>query len=777
MRWGRKIQTWFPNNAVGMMRACVSILAVLAFPAWGALPEIARIDWGYDGALRAESWNPVRVWLRGDRAFSGVLTAEYTQDGSQSARVSVQAACTPGVDSPVELLIAPASHSTTITLTLAGDGDSVKRDLDAATPGMGFTMRAGPEGALTVLGLGQTSVVAHEGESAVRTRDFSAPVVPATALVKDKPDRWSYVSVVRAEAGRMPLAWTAYDCAGVVVVPGDLGMDPREGVDPRALSALREWVMQGGSLVVQVEGAGTGWTRFVDDGLGMPATVRESDAVQLRERIHGLASVVKEHEQVEIATSIQGRLIELTEAGRNSGWTLDWSESGPNGDRSTGLMARGPVGFGSVTLLGVDPSRVPATAKKDWQMSAWRHVLHEPLFAEFSSNENEFRNSWNWGWVSSGKDEATRKGIAGYLNAITNVPVVGDGAFLGIAGCVVILALLVGPIDAVGLRRLGLRQRSWATALAWIVLASLGAYAAPRLVRTGEHAFNRGVVEDVIQMGEAPGGSALLAQSGVTGVFGASPCAVRVSGSPSGAWWRGVSPLQSWNTRRTWLAALPLVQRTGESGGARECVPGVLGLSQWTYRTLADMSPVREVQGGIGARVTREGAGWVVEISGVPRGASLVKDGGTRLIVGETAYRLTSEQPGTGVWTMLASQALAREQEEKQVVRRDGPQEAVHYGVFPLAGARERSGSIAARIASGRWALVVLDLKGVGCDLALETPSPEMTMNARRMVRLLVPLHPADAAPASNAPTHTPTSAPKGASTGAPAGGPTEESR
>jgi hypothetical protein len=740
-----------------MMRACVAILAVLAFPAWGALPEIARIDWGYDGALRAEAWNPVRVWLRSDRAFSGMLTAEYTQDGSQSARVSVQAACTPGVDSPVELLILPASHCSTIalTLTLSGGGDSVRREIDAATTGLGFTMRAGPEGALTVLGLGATSVVANSGESAVRTRDFSSPAVPATAAIPEKRERWSYVSVVRAEAGRMPLAWTGYDATGVVVVPGDLGMDPREGVDARALAALRDWVMQGGTLVVQVEGAGSAWARFVDDGLGMPVTVRESDAVELEPRIRGLMSVAQEREPIEIAKSAQGRLIELTESGRNAGWTLDWTNAGPTagrgGDARAGLMAHGPVGFGSVTLLGVDPSRVPATAKKDWQMSVWRRVLAERLFAGFSDNEAEFRRSWNWGWISSGKDEASRRGIAGYLNAITSVPVVGDGAFVGIAGCVVILALLVGPIDALGLRRLGMRQRSWATALAWIALASLGAYAAPRLVRTGKHAFNRGVVEDVIQPGEAPGGGSLVARSGVTGIFGASPCVVRMSGSPAGTWWRGVSPLQSWNSRRTWLAALPLAQRSAEGGGGRECAPGALGLSQWTYRTLADMSPVRVVQSGMGARVTREGAGWIVEVSGVPRGASLVKGGGTRLVVGELAMRLEESATTEGSWRFVTDGMLARVSGGKQN-EQDVPEATAQHGVFPLPGARERYEAIASRIATGRWALVVLDLKESACDLTLDAPSPEMIVETRRMARLLVPLHPADAGAAPEEP-------------------------
>ena len=473
----------------------------------------------------------------------------------------------------------------------------------------------------------------------------------------------------------------------------------------------------------------------------------------------------------EPATEMPRRAFTLSPAARLAGWTAQF---GPEGRADEGLLAVGPMGLGMVVLVGVQPSRVSAVVAAQPTHAAWGEVLGSVMNVPGDRPEDLSG--------ASGASRRSADAIDGVLNRISDVPPVSVWVFAGIGASVVVLAMLVGPVDFFVLRSLGRLPRSWATFLLWVLLAGGAAYALPIVLRSGSTRVQRLSVLDVVS---EPGRPALAWQSSATtlwadrplnGWFDAADAGPNPSGTVSRApgVWRGVSPLGDAGAGDSDASmALPVVQmgqRPGATvaaggdewgglpvGGESDTSPLAQGLGQprWTLRAFTDerrLNPdvrvlVDEADGSF--KVVARGGGG----GGGSAGAATMRHAALRTAAGWTALSVAA---GSGAFTHTLERGEASEGPPAWVGVAAGPTSdktaameivfGVRTAVFSpqlamdLHGAGDRQRAMEARIATGEWAMVVMELADVEADVVFRTAGGERIAAERRViVRWLLP--------------------------------------
>lgn len=590
-----------------------------------------------------------------------------------------------------------------------------------------------------------------------------------TAAIVNTPRRinapnWELLTPIRADTSAMPLSWMGYDGVEVVISTAELGLDQQFPCDARAFEALVEWVKAGGRLVVQVEMGSTSWARFAALP-GEPLPVQAGDASEVApgpEIAHVLSSAATDgKEPLQAAAAVRGRRLTLTEAGARRGWRVRWRgedvlSSGEAGD--SGLLAEGPLGFGMVTLVGVDPTKAASVLSTEAGLVLWRDALIPVLSsrpgrdpsAEHASTFNSGVVYYGGWYQGSGADRETRDAQGTVLDRITDSPTLGHGLFFAISACICGLALLVGPVDMLGLKRLRASQHSWMTALAWISLASAAASIMPSLVRSGESRLFRLVQIDAIR---SEGGTIASVSTGITSIFSGKPGGFGLKETADGAWWRGISPLSASQGGRANFAAIISRQGTLDGGRLRGNTLMPIRMGQWTCRALLDRAAVtnQESDSLPEVRVFKTGDGWSVEIGDTANGrvstAALLANGRVIQLIAEdktnpgattryTAAGMPETPPENASYRMLGPwETVAFDRDYEYVPYRRAGQS--HGAAFSLPGSRDRTASIEAMCATGKWACVYLLIEDMKPDK--ETVG-EVRASVEAIVRLVVPV-------------------------------------
>ncbi|CAK9053707.1 ATP-binding cassette sub-family A member 2 (ATP-binding cassette transporter 2) (ATP-binding cassette 2), partial [Durusdinium trenchii] len=144
-----------------------------------------------------------------------------------------------------------------------------------------------------------------------------------------------------------------------------------------------------------------------------------------------------------------------------------------------GFTASGPVGLGTVSIVGFDPDAHANNDRIAAAETAW-HAIMAPLITDRLEEGRRMLGASRWDGTSLGTVS-----MQAALGWVSRAPVVGMGAFLAIFAMMLGLAIALGPIDRFALRRLRSLHRWWLTAIAWIALATVGAWLAPSYVRSG----------------------------------------------------------------------------------------------------------------------------------------------------------------------------------------------------------------------------------------------------------------------------------------------------
>jgi hypothetical protein len=801
-RWGWVVRWWAAVLAAGVLAGS----AMGQDGGSGATGEpgptaedgpvmVAGFGWG--NVMPADRWAPVTVYITtAERPIAGTIVMEYPQDSTQRASIEVPFAATPNRTTPVQIVAALPPMCERVSFSMYSESGRLIRTLNYSNLPSALAAQLPPLVDPT------RGVVVSVGRSSLpeAVRDWTRAAMGQRGVGRGLPQwaGWDLLEPGRISADELPITWAAYDGVSALVVHADTASPTGELADPRSLEAIHEWVAGGGRLIVVADAPGDGWKMWLPPearGAVEPepvATLPVSDEIGTllaeaeRAAVQRGADAEAGEEIVHVppaAASVTGRILRTTAAGRNAGWSVRWKVDGSGG---AGLLAEGPSGYGFVAVLGADPAKVMQTLSTRGAGVVWRDALGSALGDELKNSAAANQQGGWWGNFQTPTQRATNTA----LERLGNVPVIGDWLFLVIAGCIVALAAMVGPVDYFVLKRLKSGHRSWLTALVWIVAASGLAYSVPRAVRAAPTQINRLTVVDRMlpragwTAGE--GAAPLTLASGMTGIYAGESGRLRFLDPDPTAWWRGVSIHYPWLGEMQNGASLvvPTVQAAagGAAGSERGNPVTVLPVGLWTFRTLADMSrPGRSGAwslqvGSITGRVREAPEGYGVQVAGLPGGVMVT---GAALRIGNQWHSLTMPRPAPEPATQPIPPSLPRREdpppppvsrpvgesgdtvwsatfpaeyagsEPPQAWANPPPDPGLGYypyhqtvdlnpgPLLDLQGPWRRGQALERRLASGRWAAVYLNIEKFPLDTPVGWPSrSEHTC----VLRLLVPL-------------------------------------
>lgn len=570
------------------------------------------VRWGWTGLqLTGGVHNPVRITLSsGSNAVAGVVTLVYPQDGSQTGRVSVPFSTTPNVGVTVELQAAPAIGTSQMRLEIVASGRMFRIDLDSQI--------ATTSEEVALPSLTNTPMWAVMGP------DLSLDLTPTNAAQPSTGDRdanyWDHATTPTIPASRFPNAWVGYECVdGVIARQRDLRQ-----LSATQREALRTWLERGGRMVLLLDEVGDDWREllptFMPDDLLIASEVqRVSISESVRGMLRGAYAADPEEWSKRVresgdslAAPIRTRLLTLSDEAIALGWdptlTVDArSEVQADWDR-TCIAATGPVGLGLLSVLGTDPANLPEQVSAKETMTAWRNVL--------DLTRDQTRHVVNqYTWWDAGSDDAANLGNA--ADTIVQARAPGVGFFVIVMIAILLLALWVGPVGRVILKKRGLLSRSWAIALAAIAVCTLIGLLAPRLFREGTDDLGTLTLHDVFV--DADGRPIRVYTSQLTAVFAGSPHQFDIAkvdigrDDAGGQWWRGVSPVHEyWNVKLKPGASVTLVNTPAARGTLAAGVMEPIDASQWTLRMFMGVHPGRSggdiIMPRVRVRVRRDAA-------------------------------------------------------------------------------------------------------------------------------------------------------------------------
>lgn len=754
----------------------VVVGVAMADPPPSDRPQIESVEFPFGSPLSADRWCPVIVRVSsGATPVQGVLTLSYAQDGSQDVAIAVRVATTPGKSVPVEMAVALPRQATELIVNFQSErGRSLdERRLVLGGPA-GRTLFKPSESLVRVLEVGDESLLAafrqdrkyaaRENAIAMGAETGGAGGQVGEAAVESLPTLADSVAIDAVRnVGDLPHAWLSYEGVDVVVARATV----LAGADARAKAALIEWVGAGGRLVVIADGPGPEWKQYVPgwEGLlkvGEIETLTPGEAMTRatldapRQKVTrnnpqpgGVERQVKPAEKdtraTPTATSFGMRRISLSKDARGEGWSVGWGVS-EDADTSSGLVARGPVGMGVVTLVGVDFSRVMVTDPAGGARNLWLAMLGDarlgPLPTHILRRVGE-ANDYPWqysGW-NSGCDEFARAAIVGSINLVTSDPAIGDGLMYGIGGCALLLAIGVGPWERFRARRRASSRWHVTRALAWIGVMSVAGGLVPQVMRNGGSQRRCAEAVDVL----APVGTEW--RSGVVSSFSGKPETIDLPDRGS-AWQRGVSEgFDYWNAKRRAIFS-PLQSILVLGDGAHDAGAMVLAppqQPQWTVRTFMYQTMARGIDPALPTvGLTRIKSGWAMEIRGIPKDARLANV----QVALRTGVRPVQLSRDNSPDSDGAFRGELYDSHEAKALAWDGRWQAewVHTGqwwqhqgneygnpLIALPGARNRDDAIAARVIGGGYACV-----------AMQIDNPEDGYSrpggGRQALRVLVPL-------------------------------------
>jgi hypothetical protein len=411
------------------------------------------------------------------------------------------------------------------------------------------------------------------------------------------------------------------------------------------------------------------------------------------------------------AATINARPISLTPRGHDAGWTLRW----PIDDFSA-LLAEGPVGLGHLTLISTDPERLFEVVNKHSTSAAWFDAIRDlPTDAQKSEEPSYYR-------LGTGSTVAESKSVTAALDLLVADRSMNLFMFIPVWLCAALLAILIGPVDAIMLKRLNARQRSWSTAIGWCVLiAGIAAYV-PAAIRTAPTTLDRMSILD-IKLPRDPGEPPIAAVTSVASVFGGKASMVHIDAYTPATFVHGVSAIASeYTTTKRGLPTLDTVWRTMTEGDMQSptLVPHDLWIGQWMMRAFLERGPVVT---SIRASAVKAGSGKSINvtITGLPPGASLselsvaIKNqtyATSQPIKADDSGELTlTMEPLTGEWTPPA--------------------------VADFAGSAERYRSMIKYAAMGQYAILRAQ-----CTPLRQSPDADPALGGRQIthLRILVPL-------------------------------------
>lgn len=725
---------------------CTLLLFLVPSPA-GAQPNLpggsvkeklfVQVEFGFNDIMPVERWAPVRFTITSpERHIVGMATLTYQQDGSQSLATSTPVTLTAGMPTPIDFFVCLPRSGAECSFTLREDNGKVLLRERYNTSSFGassvdsFTPPSLVQERITILAIGHERLADAQS---VWARSLYLPDMWNGYRASDQEthaefeQQFGIASIAPEDAFA---SWAAYDGVAAIVAPASVVTSLPE----RARREILLWVQRGGRLIIQLDDASSAWRQWLPAGrdwhcfdVGDPRTMDVPDPLGALTQAHAKAAGFDSNSTLAVAASIPARPISLTQRGSAVGFQPLWSGSS---ESDAVIAVQGPFGFGSLVLIGFDPASLPTLPSRSGPIAAWGGVLESCVPIVDVTPDTRWRG-YTW---SSGATSFQSEAISSIVDSCVDAPGIRGSTLVLVVTLLCIFALAIGPFDAIFLKRRGWRHWSWLSATGWITVFSGVLLVVPLFQRDNNSEVGRVVVTDALL--DETGAPLVSWKTGVTVSYAGRNGPIGPSDERSGAWWRGISPVELYFYGRPsdTLGPIRAMQGVvpGPDGARSSCLPRVPSQRVWTVRALLDSAPDPPP---ISARVERTTSGYELLLGQAP--VEIV--GGVRIQVGSRLWGPLTITPGSN--TSL-DRSLSLDARSVTAPRADQAKRPVAVlfddrSLADLPNIDDHDRAIADMLASGRFALVALMYKSDQPDVPLAGADQTRFSGA---VRLVVPI-------------------------------------
>ena len=558
---------------IGVLLAVV-MTAVSAASAAEKNPFNVDVQFGWQGCVRPMEWTPVEIGIQAslDEHFDGLLTVSNLQGSGAAMAISHRFVLTRGEPyyRPVVTKFAFGAPECRVAI-LDGQGRRVcwenayslwdfQKSRQSITVVTGADLLVGIAGRNT-FGLSHLSkgthsrgmTASHFRQAAAQAEDQAEEARPSGHVyVKEKLLRY------------LPWDWTAYASLDLLVLY-DLDWS---ALKPEQSQAIVDWVSSGGKVLMIL---GTH---------PLPAQ-------------HPLARVMPYRlgpaRRLRLAADVLGAWgCANTDSDTVSCWPLEgggdprWQPVSFGTDQQ--VAAVGPCGFGQVGIVAFDPSVLGGRQQEN--LSRFWVDRMTPLLdrrtIEIGPLDEKDENYYAY------EADETSSGTGAVIDFILDIPQMQPISIGWVILLLVGLAVVIGPVDYLVLKRYDRLPLTWLTFAAYIGFFSVCAYYGVAALRSGPAQVRAVTVTDAVQ--GRPGAWSCC----YSGIFASVSDAYRLDGLSPRDWWSAVSPqasdyLYAYQQQGGFKRRFVCIQ---EDGGN---LPVDVPISIWSMQCMMTEGPVDDV--------------------------------------------------------------------------------------------------------------------------------------------------------------------------------------
>ena len=606
-----------------MFRIVVSYLLVLALTgsvgAAGDDEFSTSFFCGWDGYYRPMEWTPIEIGIDSDltEPFGGTFIVSAPQDGLNTLNIMHRFVLTPESPQSIPLVTKFAFGAGRCNLEI--------RDQRGRTQWESSIDMWDFRGETALLRPLQPSDLLI---GVIGQPRFGLLRVPRETVCRSTRGGGK-VCVGRKVAQMVPWDWTGFTSLDVLVL-----YDPDWTLlRPEQMEAVVEWVQNGGTLFVI---------------LGRHFLPQDCPIAQM------LPFDVGEPRQVEIAAeTFSGWGLDPNAPETVTLWPLfarptasviDSTKAGAGGY----VHAQAHVGFGRVTALAFDPAELDqkhlARTANFWvahvglclggELNAQDGRLGRSTFAHgrtidvapSEEEEEQRRSDRNRNHYRISTAQRSSNQVMEYLYNLAEMrPLSIWWVILTLTG----LAVILGPLDYLVLKRFDKLPYTWLTSTGWIIIFTVGAYYGVQALRGGSMQLRAVTVLDGIANSDCAWGTYY------TGLYSPRSADYQLEGLNDRQWWSGIAPTQEemWSYQRT--PAMRQIHCLQEDGAN---LPVSVPINIWTVQSL--LTEARLERMPLMATVERVGDRCIVEITNTSD--DVIRGGAVLLANGYVDFQMVS---------------------------------------------------------------------------------------------------------------------------------------
>ncbi len=689
----------------------------------------ATFGWN-DNIWPADRFAPIRITLRSDKALGSTLVLRYKQDATQYAQLMLPASTTPGKPTSFEFVASVPYNCETISATLYDD-----KDRRIATTRWSNTQQPRTKSMPTPVTDQTIVVIADQADKGRLVGALANADRQMMLLQPESSNSWNLVMLANQKLEEMPRNWAAYEGVAVVVINASAAGQ----LHPDSLRALQLWCEQGGTLLLIADTPGEHLPPWFDPALGanpvvaaplqrvsisssmadfMPIDFIPSDE-QDQELLDLISPKYQPNHQpyTPFRSVVNARPIELTTMGRHHNWQPIFLAN-----PTTPLGARGPYGLGTMIVLGTNVQNLASVASPEITELLWKYLLRNDVIKRMNRKQPD--RVWMY-FDSSGGDTYEQNALTNAFENLSNISFPAGTVFVAIALGTFLLALGVGPFNAIILKHYHKQHLAWAATLGWIALASAPAWLAPLVLQTGKTMLARTSVEDILMPIDSSA-VPLRWRSVTTALYPNKSGPIALDADPRGLW-RGVSPMSSFSSNNPSMTMVLPALRVTEPGWQQVgVVPHELTQRVRSLHTAFDMEPntlpltmtIAAPASHVDQSPLETVASWKMTLQGLDENTTVSY---AFLQIAQGSYAVQLEHLHDDQWHIaLASENPLIDSDTRVLLHPFNQNKYMDMNnLINLPGAWQRTAAAQQRVASGKWAQLHLYVESTQPDIVI----------------------------------------------------------